>query len=357
MYGAPTSEQIDRFWTTVTRALAEPIAGGVFKKNETNHTVELPGTEQRIRAKTCWNADTLRGDYADILILDEWQMMSEDAWAVVGAPMLLDNDGEAYFIYTPPSRRTRSASKARDPMHAAKLFKSANADKSGRWAAFHFTSYDNPHISQAALGEIVQDISGITLRQEILAEDVEDDPNALWKREWIKRVPEPPALREVVVAVDPTGTTDGDECGIVAAGGARIDGKPAVFVLADVSLHASPAQWATRAVSLFERLEANWLIVETNFGGDMVEHTIRSVPGGDKVPIKRVHVTRGKALRAEPIAAAYEDGRGYHVGVFDALEDELCNWLPGDKRSPNRLDALVMGADKLLRMTGGGRGT
>src|SRR5512146_2035753 len=135
LYAAPTAEQIGRFWTTVVRALDEPIRAKVFNKNETEHVIELPNTEQRIRAKTAWNADTLRGDYADVLIIDEWQLMNEEAWEVVGAPMLLDNNGDAVFIYTPPSLHSRSASKARHPQHAAKLYKKAAQDATGRWAA------------------------------------------------------------------------------------------------------------------------------------------------------------------------------------------------------------------------------
>ena len=79
LYAAPTAEQIARFWTTVTRSLDEPIKAGALRKNETEHLIEVAGTENRIRAKTAWNADTLRGDYADLLILDEWQLMDEDA--------------------------------------------------------------------------------------------------------------------------------------------------------------------------------------------------------------------------------------------------------------------------------------
>ena len=108
LYAAPTSDQLERFWTEVTRALAPMIKAGVLYKNETLHIIERPGSENRIRAKTAWNADTLRGDYADILILDEFQLMAEDTWEVVGAPMLLDNNGDAVFIYTPPSLHSMS---------------------------------------------------------------------------------------------------------------------------------------------------------------------------------------------------------------------------------------------------------
>ena len=173
LYAAPVIEQTDAFWFEVKRALIEPIQAGVFKCNESERFIEKPNTKQRIKAKTAWNADTLRGDYADDLTLDEWQLMDEDTWEVVGAPMLVDHDGDAVFIYTPPSLRSAGVSKARDPRHAAKMFKMAQADTSGRWQAIHFTSHDNPFISQVALGELIKDMSRKSYRQEILAEDDE----------------------------------------------------------------------------------------------------------------------------------------------------------------------------------------
>ncbi len=171
LYAAPTSEQVGKFWYEVTGALAPLIRLGILKKNESEQYIEKPGTEQRIKAKTAWNADTLRGDYADDLYLDEWQLMNEDTWEIVGAPMLLDNNGDAVFIYTPPSLRSVGVSKAHDPRHAAKMFKKALDDP--RWLAVHFTSHDNPHISKDALQEIIKDMTKQAYRQEILAEDDE----------------------------------------------------------------------------------------------------------------------------------------------------------------------------------------
>ena len=171
LYAAPVEEQINKFWYEVNRALEEPIRAGIFVKNETEHSIEKPGTENRLRAKTAWNANTLRGDYADLLILDEYQIMAEDTWELVGAPMLLDNDGDAIFIYTPPSLVSQGVSKARDPRHAAKMYKAAKQDETGRWLAFNFTSYENPYISPDALREITKDMSKASYRKEILAED------------------------------------------------------------------------------------------------------------------------------------------------------------------------------------------
>ncbi len=178
LYAAPTIQQVDAFWYEVCKALREPIDAGVFKKNESEHTIELLNSKQAIRAKTAWNADSLRGDFADLLILDEFQLMAEDAWDEVGAPMLLDNNGDAVFIFTPPSLKSQGISKARDPRHASKMFKKALADTSGMWQAIHFTSHDNPFISQEALGLITQDMSLDSYRREIMAED--DDIEQSW---------------------------------------------------------------------------------------------------------------------------------------------------------------------------------
>ena len=348
LYAAPTAEQLDTFWRNVKAALKEPIDAGLFRKNETEHYIELQGTEQRIRAKTAWNSDTLRGDYCDVLILDEWQLMNEEAWDRVGAPMLLDNDGDAVFIYTPPSLQSRSASKARDPQHAAKLFKRAAANTSGRWATFHFKSVDNPYISTAALSEISTDMTALAYRQEIMAEDVDEAPGALWTRAAIEagRVLKAPDCEQVVVGVDPTATSTGDEAGIVTAGR---NGEH-FYILADDSTQGSPEQWARAAVTAYHRHSADAIIAESNNGGEMVASVIAQVDSA--VPVRLVHASRGKMTRAEPIAVIYEQGRGHHVGSFPALEDEQCLWVPGDP-SPNRMDALVWAATQIMLRGGG----
>jgi hypothetical protein len=345
LYAAPTQDQVSAFWHRVTEALYEPIQGGVFRKNETMHLIELERTEQRVKAKTAWNADTLRGDYADLLILDEFQLMNEDAWELVGAPMLLDNNGDAIFIYTPPSLHSRSASKANDPQHAAKMFKAHEHDTDGRWETCHFSSMDNPTISREALSEISRDMTDLAYRMEILAEDVDEAPGALWKRHTIEkhRLPDNAEydLGRIVIGVDPTGSKAGDECGIVAAG--RTGNE--LYVLADYSLHGSPQQWATAAVNAYHDLQADCIVAEKNYGGEMVEYTIHTID--QAVPVISVDAVRGKAVRAEPIAAIYEQGRAHHVGSFPTLEDEMCLWIPGDK-SPNRMDAMVWSATNLM---------
>ena len=113
------------------------------------------------------------------------------------------------------------------------------------------------------------------------------------------------------------------------------------YVLADYSMKGSPHEWATVAVHAYHEWQADRLVGEKNYGGDMVEHTLRTAEGGLTVSYKNAQATRGKAIRAEPVAAMYEKGQFHHVGAFPHLENEMTNWQPGDPKSPNRLDSLV----------------
>ena len=344
LYAAPTSDQLNRYWTEVTRALGPAIDAGVFYKNETDHIIERKNTENRIKAKTAWNADSLRGDYADILILDEFQLMSEDTWNTVGAPMMLDTNGDAVFIYTPPSLSSLSRTKAKDPRHASKIFKMAQEDKTGRWAAFSFTSHDNPFISKEALEEITSDMTALAYRQEIMAEDVDEAPGALWTRNTIEqaRIINYPELDYIVVGVDPSATSGGDDAGIIVAGRA----EQSYYIIGDHTIQGSPLTWAGKAIDAFTLNKANIIVAESNQGGEMVAQTIHSIDRD--IPVKLVFASRGKATRAEPISALYERGVVHHAGHFYALEDEMCMWMPGDK-SPNRMDALVWALTELSR--------
>lgn len=349
LYAAPTSDQLETFWFEVKKALQEPIDAGIFKKNESEHTIELEGTKQRIKGKTAWNADTLRGDYSDYLVLDEFQLMDEEAWGVVGAPMLLDNNGDVMFIYTPPSRSSKSVTKARDPMHAAKMFKKAEQDITGRWKAFHFTSFDNPHISKIALNEITADMTDLAYRQEILAEDIDEVPGALWTRKLIDstRVTNYPDLVRIVVGVDPTGGAH-NETGIVVAGR---DATGQGYVLDDKSLLGTPGDWGDAVITAYNRNDADMIVAEVNYGGDMVESNIQGIAEatGSVCRYKNVRASRGKAVRAEPIVARYEKGLIHHVGAFPVMEDEMVSWVPGiSKYSPNRVDALVWAFTELF---------
>ena len=154
----------------------------------------------------------------------------------------------------------------------------------------------------------------------------------------------------IVVAVDPA-TTAGEDCDetgiVVAARGA--DGRG--YVLADLSGKYSPQEWATKAIAAYKTYRADRIVIETNQGGDMAEQTLRTV---DRyVPITRVHAKRGKVTRAEPVAALYEQGRVSHVGMFEKLEDQLCNFAPGSTGdNDDRVDALVYALSNLITLNG-----
>jgi len=350
LYAAPTQEQTERFWHTVRILLQGLIDAGLVVKNETLKTIERVRTEQRIKAKTAWNSDTLRGDYCDLLILDEMQLIDEMAWEEVGQPMLIDNDGDAVLIYTPPSHRSRSMSKARDKTYMAKLFKKAQADTTGRWKAFHFTSFDNPFISRTAIDEISKDMTSVSYKQEIMAEDIEDIPGALWKRKWFDefRKDEIPELAKIVVAIDPATTSKAtsDEVGIVCAG-IGIDGR--YYVLADRSGIMSPDAWGNRAINLYKEFNADRIIAEVNNGGDLVETVLRTIE--PHISYTAVVASRGKITRAEPVAAMYEQGKVSHIGNFEELETQCSEYIPGDK-SPDRMDALVWAITYLMENSG-----
>ena len=351
LYGAPTQEQVSAYWYEVVNALREPIEEGILRKNEVEHSISFVGTKQQIKAKTCWNAETLRGDYADLLILDEWQLSNEDAWNLVGAPMLLDNNGDAMFIYTPPSMATRSISRAQDPRHASKLFKKAlkkMEEGDERWLAIHFSSHANPHISAEALAMLTEDMTALAIRQEIEAEDIDQAPGALWNRELIeatKTYDNPVDLARIIVAVDPPADSSavGSGAGIMV-GGIAHNGQ--AFLLADRSRdNVKPAEWGRIVVDAYLEYGADLIIGEANNGGEMVEHVVMTTDSN--VNYKSVHASRGKALRAEPVSARQEKGQIHLVGDYPPLEDEMCMWMPGDK-SPHRLDAFVWLFTELL---------
>ena len=189
-------------------------------------------------------------------------------------------------------------------------------------------------------------------RQELDGEILDDSAGALWRWQWIDaaRVARAPDLRRVVVAIDPAASShdDSDETGIVVAGVGH-DGR--AYVLADASGRYRPEEWARAALALYREHKADCIVAEANNGGEMVAATLRVHDRGANV--RTVHATRGKATRAEPVAALYEQGRASHVGALARLEDQLTTWDPATSRtSPDRLDALVWALTEVMLTTG-----
>jgi hypothetical protein len=157
-----------------------------------------------------------------------------------------------------------------------------------------------------------------------------------------------PVFRRIVVAIDPSGTAEGDEAGIIAVGLAEDDHA---YVLADASGQLAPPDWARRAIALYHDLLADRIVAEVNYGGGMVEATLRMMDPG--VSFTSVTASRGKVARAEPVAALYEQGRVHHLGSYPELEDQMCGFTTAfDRRtagySPGRVDALVWALTELM---------
>ena len=215
------------------------------------------------------------------------------------------------------------------------------------------STYDNrANLAPSFFTQIIAKYEGTRLgRQELNAELLEDTPGALWQRGQLEllRVDAAPLLQRIVVAIDPAATSreGSDETGIVVAGRSA---EKQGYLLEDASGRYTPDQWARVAIDLYHKHRADRIVYETNQGGEMVEHTLRTV--WSAAPLKGVNASKSKQARAEPISALYEQGKVHHVGAqFAQLEDQLCNWLPGDK-SPDRLDAMVWAFTELLLEAG-----
>ena len=208
------------------------------------------------------------------------------------------------------------------------------------------TTYENrANLAPSFYSQIISRYEGTRLgRQEIHAELLEDVPGALWKRENIKIRPAPD-MQRIVAAIDPAVTSNegADETGIVVAG-IGIDGF--YYVLADRSARLTPDGWANRAIQAYRDFSADRIIGEVNNGGEMVELTLRTIDRN--IPYKAVHASRAKQVRAEPIAALYEQHKVFHTQAFEALEDQLVTWTPEVGKSPDRLDALVWAMTELM---------
>ena len=218
------------------------------------------------------------------------------------------------------------------------------------------------NLSPAALEELQNRYGGTRIgRQELEGELLLDTPGALWSlaqfdapgfRATLDDVPD---LVRVVTAVDPAVTSgeESDSTGIVTVG---IDHAGDLWVLADDTCRLSPEGWASAAVGALDRWGGDRVVAEVNNGGDLVESVLRAVDRS--VPYRKVHASRGKRVRAEPVAALYEQGRVHHVGVLAELEEQMCSWAPDSlASSPDRMDALVWAiTDLAVGKTGRRRG-
>lgn len=284
------------------------------------------------------NPEGLRGPQFDAAWCDEiakWRN-AEDTWDMLQFGLRLGDWPQVVATTTP--RRVP-------------LLKQLMAD-AGTVVSKSATADNSANLAPSFVAEMMRRYQGSVLgRQELLGEIIEDDIGGLWRRDWIgaQRVSAVPVMRSIVVAVDPpvTATARSDACGIIVAG-RGVDRR--LYVLADRSVQGrEPALWARAAIAAKKDFDADRLVAEVNQGGDLVVSVLRHID--PECPVRQVRATKGKWLRAEPVAALYAEGRVAHVGTFEALEDEMCAFGSDGRangRSPDRLDALVWAVSDLM---------
>ena len=215
------------------------------------------------------------------------------------------------------------------------------------------TFENEANLAESALAMLKERYEGTTLgRQELFAEIIENVEGALWNANMIEEarlINEERDLTNIIVAIDPavTSNENSDETGILVVGK---DANNEYYVLEDLSGRYSADKWGRIAVKAYHEWEADRIVAEVNNGGDLVERLLRNIDFN--IPYRSVHATRGKLVRAEPIAALYEQKRVHHVGTFPDLETQMCSYTGDIKTSPDRLDALVWGLTELSKSRG-----
>lgn len=292
---------------------------------------------------TCYSAEEperLRGPQHEILWCDElaaWKYL-RDTWDMAMFGLRLGDDTRTCITTTPKPL----------PLLREIIRDEGTAITRG-------STYDNKaNLAASFIEQIAAKYEGTRLgRQELAAEILDDVPGALWTRDMIDearagiRIPD---MQRVVVSIDPSGTAgaqdDGDSVGIVVAG-KGVDGN--AYILADRTCKLSPDGWGRRAVAAYHEFRADRIVAERNYGGAMVQHVIRTVDRS--AAYTEVVASRGKVVRAEPIAALYEQKRVKHVAGLEHLEDQMCamtgDGFQGDG-SPDRVDAAVWALTELM---------
>ncbi len=285
--------------------------------------------------------EQLRGPEHDAAWIDELAKfaLAQDVWDQLQFGLRLGTRPRVLITTTPKPTRLLKAIIADPKTHVTR----------GR------TTDNINNLAPTFVSSIMSRYAGTRLgRQELDAEILEDTPGALWRLADIEdtrvQPDQVPALARVVVAIDPavSNNSGSDETGIIVAGRAD-DGH--AYILADCSGRLSPDGWARTAINAYYRHRADRIIAEVNNGGALVEATVRMVD--PNVSYKAVHASRGKALRAEPVAALYEQRRVHHVGPHPVLEDQMSAFTSDFDRSragysPDHVDALVWALTELM---------
>lgn len=337
---------------TVPSVCKIAFPGLAYTENKKDFYVSFPNGSQ------IWFAGTddkeriekLLGQEWDTIYMNEASQMPYSTYELLKTRLNPQAGIKPLFLidYNPPSRRHWGFLVFHLGVNPETKQPLLNKD---RYAFIQMNPNDNRENLSAGYIETLESMSESKQRRFLRGEYTDDTANALFRRDWItqnRRNSRPTNIYKMVVAIDPNVTEDKraddktDEAGIVCVGAFKVSGKDHYAVLSDDSVPG--LSWGQKAVEVFRREGADKIIAEVNQGGDLVKMNIRNY---DRLIADRhyedVRATRGKEIRAEPVADLYRLGLVHHVGEFTELEDEMCMWVPGEGRSPNRLDALVWG--------------
>ena len=279
----------------------------------------------------------------DVIFLNEAGIILRNKYLYINAvlPMLMDSSTSLLVAAGVPKGKF---DKNNDDHPFYTIFKAAK-NKTPGYNLLEYSSYDNPLLPEEEIKELEKEICRMSpgmVEQEIYGHFVDGISGVLWTPEMI-HYSDIPDLKHIVIGVDPSGSKDGDEVGIISAGIAH---NSNIYILSDKTGGYTPLQWGTITVNEYNILKANSIVVERNFGGDMVKSNLLNV---DKfIKVKEVTASRSKEIRAEPVVGLYEQGRVYHAKRLHKLENEMLRWVPGLGKSPNRVDALVWAITDLM---------
>ncbi len=346
LWGDTINSNIDRYFQ---RYIEPELKSNKIEYNWSAQKKELRILEGWIDFRSADRPENWEGFGYDKIFLNEAGIILKNDYLYTNAvlPMLLDSPGsELYALGVPKGKFKRNGQKHRfydlfeQGLHKTKGFR-----------VLEFSSYDNPLLKDQDIKELETEIGRMNpqmIDQEIYGKFVEGAFNALFDLDTIvlNRVEVAPSLSRIIVAVDPaiSNSSTSDETGIVVLG---MDARKHVYVLEDVSGRHSPRDWAAKVKLVYDKWRANAVIAEVNQGGDMVEETIKI--HDRQIRVVKINASRGKYVRAEPVAAFYDEGKIHHVGSFPTLETQMISWqgLNGEK-SPDRIDALVHGCTYLI---------
>ena len=276
----------------------------------------------------------LGNEYATVF-LNEASQVSFDAYEMIVTRLNPPKGikGKIIIDYNPPSVHHWGYK-----IFHERKFPDGRAVPKGDFAVVRMNPHDNPHLS----GDYIESLGLLSAnkRRRFLDGEYSTDEGTLWSREWI-RYAEPPNMQRIVIGVDPGGTVGGDDTGIIVVG--KVGDK--YYVLDDCTLNGTPSRWSAEIAAAVDKWQADAVVAEKNYGGDMVEHTIRT--HNPRIRVRMVSATRGKIVRAEPVSALYEQGKVSHIRPLPELEDELCMYNAESSESPNRMDALVWAVTEL----------